>query len=118
MEKLYWSVSREYFRSYRNIKNIVLEGYSDEQKQQIRRFEVARGAEREELQKVIGPDGLKLISGFNSKVREARQALRYIDPTLDAWSYFFGTTDSLLTASAKEQYTQFTKQYLTPDMVQ
>ncbi len=118
MEKLYWTVSREYFRAYRNIRTIVMAQYSDEEKKQIRRFEVARGSEREALQDIEGPEGDKLISGFNSKVREARQRLRYVDPTLDAWSYFFGNTDSFLTDDAKAQYSELVKQYMTSEMVQ
>jgi len=118
MERLYWTVSREYFRPYRNVRSIILGQYDDQQVQQIRRYEVARGAEREELQQLVGPDGEKLIAGFNAKVREARQRLRYIDPELDAWSYFWGNTDSFITTAAEEKYNQLVKQYLTPSMVQ
>ncbi len=118
MERLYWTVSREYFRAYRNIRSVVLDQYTDEQKQLIRRYEVARGTEREALQDVAGPDGQKLIAGFNSKVREARQRLRYLDPTMDAWSYFFGNTDSFLTKQAEVQYNQFVKDYLNESMVE
>ena len=118
MERLYWSASREYFRPYRNIRTIVLNQYTDEQRQQIRRFEVARGAEREELKQLIGPDGKKLISGFNERVREARQRLRYIDSDLDAWSYFFGNTDSFITKTAEDKYNQLKERYLTEDMVE
>lgn len=118
LEKLYWSSSREYLRPYRNIRDIILNQYTDEQRQQIRRYEVARGAEREELKALPGPEGHKLIAGFESKVREARQRLRYIDPTLDAWSYFWGNTDSFLTAEAEEIYNGLTKQYLIPSMAE
>ena len=118
MERLYWTASREYFRPYRNIRSVVLDQYTDEQKQQIRRFEVARGAEREELKQLMGPDGKKLISGFNERVREARQRLRYIDPDLDAWSYFFGNTDSFITGTAEDKYNEIKEKYLTEDMVE
>ena len=118
LERLYWTVSREYLRPYRNIRSIVLDQYSDEEKQQIRRFEVARGEERTELQNIMGEGGEKLISGFNTKVREARQRLRYLDPDLDAWSYFFGNTDSFLTTVANEKYNEFVSQYLTKEMLQ
>lgn len=118
MERLYWTVSREFFRPYRNIRSIVLEQYTEEQKQQIRRFEVARGEEREALKEIIGPDGNKLISGFNTNVRKARQSLRYVDPELDAWLYFFGTTDTFITETGKENYERYKKQYLTQSMVQ
>jgi len=118
MERLYWSVSREYLRPYRNVRTIVMGQYSDEERQQIRRYEVARGTEREALKEVIGPDGEKLIAGFNTNVREARQRLRYADPELDAWSYFFGNTDSFITTTAEEMYNDMTKQYLKESMVE
>jgi len=116
MEKLYWSVSMEYLRPYRLVRNLVLEQYNDEQRQQIERFEVARGAERDELQDIIGPDGEKLISGFASKVREARQRMRMIDPELDAWCYFFGITDTLLSAKSKERYAELEDKYIDNSM--
>ena len=118
MERLYWTISREYFRPYRNIRSVVLNQYTDEQRQQIRRYEVARGEERESLKAIVGPDGQKLIAGFSAKVREARQRLRYIDPALDAWSYFFGNTDSFLTSESKATYNQLKVQYLNESMIQ
>lgn len=117
LEILYWTISREYFRSYRNTRNVVLRQYTDEQIQAIRRFEVARGAERDELRNIPGPDGRKLISGFQARVRDARRRLRYIDPELDAWSYFWGNTDSFITSNSKQIYEGLTEQYLTQEMV-
>lgn len=118
IEQLYWQTSREYLRPYRSMRNIVLETYTDIEKQQIRRFEVARGDERTELQKVLDAKGDKLISGYQSKLRDARDSLRQIDSTLDAWLYFWGKTDTLLTTAAKEQYDSLAKQYLTERMIE
>lgn len=116
IEKLYWSISREFLRPYRMVRSVVMEQYTDEQVQQIRRFEVARGEEREALKEIIGPEGEKLISHFQSTVREARLRLRYIDPELDAWCYFFGITDKLITAQGQEVYDGLTKRYMRPEM--
>ncbi|KKN54552.1 hypothetical protein LCGC14_0591440 [marine sediment metagenome] len=118
MERLYWQISREHIRPYRNLRSIVLSEYTPEEVQQIRRFEVARGVEREELQQVLGPDGLKLISGFAKRLREARQRFRILDPLTDAWLNFFGTTDKLMSAQAKEIYDGLLKQFLTSEMVE
>jgi len=117
MEKLYWQVSREHMRPYRNLREIVLREYEPEQIQQIRRFEVAPVAEREQLQEIIGPDGLKLISGYQGRLREARQRLRILDSETDAWLSFFGTTTSLLTTEARERYEELRKEYLTKEMI-
>ncbi|MDD4985596.1 MAG: hypothetical protein PHQ43_07390, partial [Dehalococcoidales bacterium] len=116
MEKLYWQVSRDYFRSYNAVRSLVLQEYTDEQRHTIRRFEVARGQERATLQSAIGPDGQKLISGFQSKVALARKRMRYIDQTTDAWLYFFGKTDTVQTEQAKQQYESLVKQYMRPEM--
>ena len=112
MEKLYWQISREYLRPYRLVRNLVLDQYTEEQRHAIRRYEVARGAERDAIRELIGPDGKKLVSHFNSEVREARQRLRMLDPELDAWTYFFGVTDTLLSTESKNLYPQLEKQYL------
>ncbi len=118
MEKLYWQISREFMRPYRNLRAVVLREYEPEQVQQIRRYEVAPAAEREMLRDVIGPDGEKLISGYQRRLREARQRLRILDPETDAWLNFFGTTTALLSAEAKQIYEELRKKYLTKDMVQ
>jgi len=117
MEKLYWQTSREYLKPYRNLRNVVLNEYTPEQVKLIRRYEVARGAEREELQEVLGPDGEKLISGFSRRVREARQRLRILDPELDAWLNFWGNTDTVMSKEGAEIYENLRKQYLTEQMV-
>jgi len=117
MEKLYWQTSREYLRPYRLIRNVVLEQYTPEQQELIRRYEVARGTERDEIRATPGPEGRKLISHFTSTLREARQRYRLLDPTTDAWAYFFGSTDTLLSTQAKETYKQIEKQYLNPVMI-
>ncbi len=117
MEKLYWQVSREFMRPYRNLRGIVLAEYSPEEIQQIRRFEVAPVAEREQLRD-IGPEGDKLISGYQKKLREARLRLRVLDPTMDAWLNFFGTTTSLLSVESNQIYDEFRKKYLVKSMIQ
>ena len=115
MERLYWNFSREYGRPYRNLREVVLNQYTPEQVKIIRRFEVARGDEREQILEVMGPDG-KLISGYQKMLREARQRLRLLDTTLDAWLYFFGTTDKFMSTEAEEIYNGLKSQYLVPAM--
>ena len=118
MEKLYWQISRDYLRPYRNVRNAVFSGYSPEEQYALRRFEVARGAEREALRALIRPDGKKLISSFSAETREVRRRMRYTDPTLDAWLYFFGKTDTFQTEQSKGMYQNFETQYLRPEMAE
>lgn len=117
MEKLYWQTSREYLRAYRNVRNVVLSQYSEEERQIIRRYEVARGEERTTLSSVISSSGNNLVSEFTSTVSEARKRLRILDPDLDAWLYFWGTTDKFNSLAAEEKYNEFKTKYLTPSMV-
>ena len=74
--------------------------------------------ERKELQQVIGPDGRKLVAGFRSNLREARQNLRMAQPDLDAWLYFWGITDTFLSKQAELGYNDLVDQYMTRDMVE
>ena len=117
LEKLYWQVSREYFRPYNNIRNIILTQYSPEQQTAINRFSSASGIEREDLLALPGLKGENLISGYQRQVREAHLRLRAADPTLDAWANFFGVTSTFISNEAKEIYTNLTSQYKTSSMV-
>lgn len=117
MEKLYWQISRDFMRPYRNLRDIVLREYDPEQVQQIRRFEVASAAEREQLREIIGLEGEKLISGYQRRLREARMRFRILDPTTDAWLNFFGTTTKLLSTESGQIYEELRKRYLTKDMI-
>jgi hypothetical protein len=65
-----------------------------------------------------GPEGKKLISHFTSRLREVRVELRRVDPTMDAWLYFFGKADKFVTDEAKSIYNTLTEQYLTKDMLE
>ena len=116
LEILYWEFSREYARPYRNIRTVVLNQYTPEQVQIIRRFEVARGEERSKILEVMGPEG-KLISGYQSDLREARLRLRILDPTLDAWLYFFGSTDTFKSHEAEDIYNELVRTSLTPAII-
>jgi hypothetical protein len=112
LEQLYWRVSREYLRAYRSTRDVVLAQYSPEEQQLIKRFEVARGDERSQIQSVITANGNKLISDFTSNLNEFRKRYRKVDPELDAWCYFFGQTSTLYSDEAKSIYYQLVKDNL------
>ena len=116
MERLYWDVNKEYLRPYNQAKELVLESYSAEQQALIRRYEVARGDERENIKSLPGPDGNLLISGFTSKLSKVRKALRNIDMEMDAWLYFFGITDTFVNSGSETYYKNLTQQYMVDAM--
>jgi len=45
-----------------------------------------------------------LISSFRSDVSDARVAMRYANPYLDAWLYFWNRVNSFQTTEAEEAY--------------
>ena len=69
-----------------------------------------------QIQDAMGPEG-KLISGYQKDLREARIRLRILDPTLDAWLYFFGTTDTFKSPEAEDIYNELVKTSLTPAII-
>jgi len=89
-QKLYWWVSREYLRPYRNVRQLVLTDFSPEEQAIIERWYVAPTGEKQALQEEIhAVTGNKLISEFQSRLTTARKNLRLIDPELDAWVCFW-----------------------------
>jgi len=106
LRKLWWQVSRDYVRKYRNVREVILERYSPEEQVAIRRYPVASEAERAELEQITRADGRQLISAFNDEVRTARRNLRILNPELDAWLMIFGITRELLTPEAETAYQQ------------
>jgi hypothetical protein len=112
LEKLYWKVSREFIKPYRRIRDIVLSEYTSEEQYLINSYGSADVERRNELELLADSKGEALISGFNSKVRQARINYRRLDPELDAWLNFFGSTDSFITQQAQDIYATLKSQYL------
>ena len=117
LERLYWQTSREYLRPYRQVREGNLARYTPDQQRLIRRFEVARGTERDDIMATLIPTGEKLISNFQSTLTDARQNMRTLDPELDAWLYFWGKTDKLLTLKAQELSQELERTYRAQSMV-
>lgn len=112
LKRLYWQVSREYFRPYNRVQTVQLELYDEEQKRQIRRFlTTPSDTERDALKEVLTPDGTKLISGYTAETRQARQNMRLLNPELDAWLLFFQITQKTMTDEAQRLYTEYRRKY-------
>jgi hypothetical protein len=110
-QRLYWTTSRKYLAPYRNVRVAVIQTYPEESQRLINRYVRADLAERQRIRKEVGPDGERIISDFEDKLRNARENLRILDPTLDAWLLFWGKTDKPLTAQAAVQYNELLRRY-------
>lgn len=94
MEVLFKKVNNEYFRGYRAVTRIILEEFTDEEKALIAEYYAdATTLERQkEIQDFDSHSGKKLISYWDSRKTQVRQALRRKSPKLDFWLYVFGYT--------------------------
>jgi hypothetical protein len=103
METVFKDASNKYLRGYRAISRIMLESYTDEQRVLIAEYyaDTTTSMRKDELRNILGPDGNKLISGWESNLTDARVRMRQASPTLDFWLYVFGYTSSPKTAAAQ-----------------
>ncbi len=110
LESIRRQVYQSYFSKYWWIYDQVLKGYNEQEQKLINEYlslesrgiNLSRQAEIKDT--TSEKTGGMIISGFRSDVSEARQALRYVNPTLDAWLFYWGRTSSFQTPQAEEIY--------------
>ena len=103
MEVVFKNVSNTYLRGYRAISRIVLEEFSEDEKALIAEFyaDTTTRERKLEIQAVESQAGRKLISLWNSRRTNVREALRRESPTLDFWLFVFGYITSPKSDEAK-----------------
>jgi len=109
IEQVRRDVYQDYFKTYNQIWQTVLETFNIVEQQLVDEFlylektgqNLARQAE---IQNTTREDGRRLISSFRSDVTNARKALRYANPTLDAWLFYWGRVGSFTTPQAEQIY--------------
>jgi len=110
LEKIRRQVSDEYFKPYNRVWEQVLKTQYDEGEQRLINewYSLRRRGINLDRQAVISStvrdNGRQLISNFQSDTSEARRALRYANPLLDAWLFYWGRTTSFLTPEASQFY--------------
>jgi hypothetical protein len=120
MQKLYWETSRQFLRPYRLSREVIFNSgaFTQNEIDIIRRFDTAKGAERDALMEVEHKGtGKKLISYFNSLLSEVHTNMRIKDPEMEAWLLFWGKVDTANTELANTMYQDLRQQYLVPSMV-
>ena len=109
LEKVRREVNEQYISKYNQVWQKVLSSYTDDEQKLIKEFLALKATNRsferqEEIQAITKADGRQLVSAFQSDVSEARQALRYANPYLDAWLFFWGRVTSFQTPAGEEAY--------------
>ena len=105
VEKAFRYASETYLRGYRAVSRILIEDYSEEEKALIAEY-YADGTSRERKDEIMAVHssltGSKLISGWNSRVGDAKSLMRTKSPKLDFWLYVFGYITKPKTTEAQE----------------
>ena len=115
IEQVRREVSQRYFKPYNNIWETVLGTYGESEQRLIKEFlyleNTGQKVDMQEkiMQATIGDSDIKLIANFRSSVAEARRAIRFANPSLDAWLFYWGRTGSFLTTQAEQVYAQIAK---------
>jgi hypothetical protein len=106
-----WSdVYTNYFRKYYELYDKVLSTYPEEEQALLVEYlfleRTGQQLERQVLIKesVSSKTGNKLVSGFRSEISKERQALRYSNPHLDAWLYYWGKTSTFVSPTGEQVY--------------
>ena len=110
------NVSRTYFRKYDGLWDEVLSTYNEEEQTLIEEYLfLERTQQKLDRQQEIkttlsAKDGSALISGFRSSVSAERKALRFANPQLDAWLFYWGRTSTFISHTGEEVFTELSRQ--------
>ena len=112
MEEVRRDVYNTYFRKYYDLWDESLSAYPENEQKLINEFlylsRTGQNLDRQaEIQGVVSAKtGNLLIASFRSDVSANRQALRYANPYLDAWLYYWGRTTTFMSPQAEAIYRQ------------
>lgn len=108
-------IYKTYLKPYNRIWEQVLISYPEDEQKLIEEYlyleRTGRKLERQvEIKAMVSAKtGNLLISSFRSDVSGARVALRYANPALDAWLFYWGRTTTFQTPGAEDVYRQIAK---------
>ena len=116
IEEIRRDVQINYFRTYNKVYEKVLSLYSPEEQSLINEYlhleRTQSGLDRQsEIKSMVSArTGNALISSFRSDVSDAKKALRYANPHLDAWLYYWGRTSSFTSPTGESVYQQLARE--------
>ncbi len=109
-------VSQTYFRKYNGLWDEVLSTYSEEDQALINEYLFLERTQQKldrqtEIKNIVREeDGLQLISGFRSAVSNERKALRFANPQLDAWLFYWGNTSTFESFTGEDVFKELARQ--------
>lgn len=115
IEELRREVYYKYFRPYNRIWEQVLTGYPEGEQRLIKEYlslerrgmDLTRQAEIKAM--TSEKTGNLLVSSFRTDVSNSRTALRYANPNLDAWLFYWGRVTTFQTPEAETIYEQIAR---------
>lgn len=112
LEQIRREVYHNYFRTYNKVWEKILSTYNEQEQGLIEEYlsleRTGRQLERQaEIKATVSEKtGNMLISSFRSEVSDAKQALRYHNPQLDAWLFYWGKTSTFISPTGEDAYRQ------------
>jgi len=109
MERVRQAITRDYFKPYNSLWDTIIARYTPQEQAVYKEFKylqtTGRNIERQqEIRNITTTGNRKLVSAIESDVSDAREALRYANPYLDAWLVYWGRTTSFKTQQARDVY--------------
>ena len=113
-EELRADINKRYFIPYNSVWEVVLGTYTPEEQALLKElFSLERlGSNlprQEEIKRQITGEDKLLVSDFRREVSAAKKALRFVNPMLDAWLFYWGKVTSFATPEARQTYNQIAR---------
>lgn len=113
--QMWHDVYSTYLKKYYGLWDGVLQTYSPQEQSLITTFLSLERTQQqldrqEEIMAMESEKGGSLISGFRSAVSLEREALRFTNPYLDAWLFYWGRTTSFKSNKAEEVFKLLARQ--------
>ncbi len=115
VEEIRREVYGNYFRTYNRVWEKILSLYPEEEQTLIEEYlSLERRGIELDRQAVIkatesSKTGKLLISSFRTDVANAKKALRFANPSLDAWLFYWGRTSSFTSPTGEDVYRQLAR---------
>lgn len=104
---MYRNATKQYLAPYWNVTNVIKKQFTEDEQSLINEYYMVRDIDptrAQEIEDMVRPSGLKLVSQYRSAIANARKKLRMTVPMIDAQLMFWGRTTTLLTPEAERLY--------------
>lgn len=106
MDRLNKEITEKYLRPYWDMQYLAMQQFSAREQRIIKEFRIMESedpAYREQIMQQVTDDGeRKIISSYNSLIKDLREMYRTASPLVDYWLWFFGITTTVKTPAAQK----------------